>query len=198
MDQNENLSLLNFDSKKNNTYSHLVNHAQESQAEIKSILDFWHVDYQTYYLVNAIEVKSGPILRYYLEQNDQVIKTLESPNLRPLPKTITPNTGSSKVLATDLWNLKSLGIYRIREKYDVTGKGVLIGQANSGVDGQHTQLQEQYLGFQSDDNYHWLDPWNCNCRTYGFEWSWNTYIGDHFKERDWDRSRSKLDWMCFS
>ena len=138
----------------------MVNHAQESQAEIKSILDFWHVDYQTYYLVNAIEVKSGPILRYYLERNDQVIKTLENPNLRPLPKNITSNTGSSKVLATNLWNLELLGIYQIREKYDVTGKGVLIGQADSGVDGQHTQLKEQYLGFQSDDNYHWLDPWN--------------------------------------
>ncbi len=95
-----------------------------------------------------------------MEQNDQVIKILESPNLRPLPKTITANTGSSKVLETDLWNLESSGIYRIREKYGVTGKGVLIGQADSGVDGQHTQLKEQYLGFQSDDDYHWLDPWN--------------------------------------
>jgi len=159
-DQNEKLSQLNNESKKVNIYSLLVNHAQESQAEIKSILDFWHVDYQTYYLVNAIEVKSGPIIRYYLEQNDHVIKTLENPNLRPLPKNITSNTGTSKVLETNLWNLESLGVYRIREKYGVTGKGILVGQADSGVDGQHPQLKEQYLGFQSDDNYHWLDPWN--------------------------------------
>ena len=157
---NENLSQLSYESKKSTVYSQLVKHAQDSQADIKRILDFWHVDYQTFYLVNAIEVKSGPIIRYYLERNNQVIKTLESPNLRPLPKKGTSNTGSLKVLETNLWNLESIGVFRLREEYDVTGKGIIIGQADSGVDGQHPQLKEQYLGFQSDDNYHWLDPWN--------------------------------------
>jgi len=159
-DQFDKLHQFNNENKKENIYLTIGNYAMDSQAEIKGILDFWNISYHSYYLVNAIEVKSGPIFRYFLSKNDHVIKTLESPNLRPLPEKNMTVSGTTNVLVSDHWNLESLGVFQIREKYGVTGKGVIIGQADSGVDGQHPQLNEQYLGYRADDNFHWLDPWN--------------------------------------
>jgi subtilisin family serine protease len=43
---------------------------------------------------------------------------------------------------------------------NITGKGIIIGQTDSGVDGRHDQLEESYRGFGTRDDYNWFDPWN--------------------------------------
>jgi subtilisin family serine protease len=42
----------------------------------------------------------------------------------------------------------------------VTGEGIVIGQSDSGVQGDHPELAESYRGRESGSDYNWLDPWN--------------------------------------
>jgi subtilisin family serine protease len=39
------------------------------------------------------------------------------------------------------------------------GAGIVIGQSDSGVQGDHPELADAYLGVDGEDDYHWFDPW---------------------------------------
>src|SRR4029079_5078010 len=54
----------------------------------------------------------------------------------------------------------SIGADRVWRDLGVTGDGIVIGQSDTGVDGQHPALRDGYRGLQSGDDYNWLDPWN--------------------------------------
>ena len=49
---------------------------------------------------------------------------------------------------------------RVNKELGITGKGIIIGQTDSGVDGRHDQLSGNYRGSDKGDDYNWLDPWN--------------------------------------
>ena len=55
-----------------------------SKEELGAILDRLGIDYTPYYLVNAIEVEAGPLLRLWLSARHDVDRVLNSPVLRPL------------------------------------------------------------------------------------------------------------------
>ena len=153
-------SLVNSENPREKIFLELTSFAKENQAEIINILNYWNIKYKPYYLVNAVEVKSGPLMRYYLSRLKEVDRIIENPNLRPLPQDLPINSGDSSNPLPNLWNLETIGVYRVWEDLGVKGAGIVIGQADSGVDGQHKDLLDQYLGYQSEDDFHWLDTWN--------------------------------------
>ena len=42
----------------------------------------------------------------------------------------------------------------------MTGAGIVVGHADSGVQGDHPALVDGYRGRAGQHDYHWLDPWN--------------------------------------
>jgi hypothetical protein len=163
LDQDPRVAVIDFSeeqSPRETVFLELSGFAQKSQADLVRVLDRWGIEYQSYYLVNAIEVKSGPILRYYLSQWEEVDRILESPNLRPLPKPLPEISGEAADTSADLWNLTLIGADQVWEEFGLNGEGIVIGLADTGMAGEHAELKEQYLGFSSGDDYHWLDPWN--------------------------------------
>jgi subtilisin family serine protease len=42
----------------------------------------------------------------------------------------------------------------------VQGEGIVVGQSDSGVVGDHPALREQYRGLDQGDDYNWFDPWD--------------------------------------
>ena len=58
----------------------------------------------------------------------------------------------------------TIGAPQVWEELGARGAGIVIGQSDSGVDGQHPELLEQYRGNRpggpAGDDYNWLDPWN--------------------------------------
>ncbi len=141
-------------------YSSLVAHAEKSQGDIRAWLENQGVDYTPYYLVNAIELEADPVLLYKLSQRDDVDRVLASPELRPLRNEIPVTTGTVNSPDPDPWNLSLIGADRVQSELDIYGDGIIIGQSDSGVDGSHPEIFNQYRGkVEGTDEYNWLDPW---------------------------------------
>ncbi len=144
----------------------LIRHAGETQAELRGALDSARISYQPYYLVNALEVDAGPLARLWLESRPEVDRVLDSPLLRPLPEEPPMTTSDVLEAPSPLWSQQLIGAPQVWEQLDVRGRGIIIGQSDSGVDGEHSELREQYRGNQpggpAGDDYNWLDPWNAS------------------------------------
>jgi subtilisin family serine protease len=137
-------------------YGRLVQHARETQSDLRETLDRWHVDYTPYYLVNGVEVNGGPAIRAWLSRRDDVDRVLLSQRLRPLPA--EPGTAHGDEPAPPLppWNITLLRADRVAAQFGVSGSGIVVGTSDSGVDGTHPALSGGFRG--GDDS--WYDPWN--------------------------------------
>ena len=152
-----------IDERRSTAYQMLVQVANESQAGLRSTFDNFGVDYTPYYLVNALEVRGGTLVRLYLSTRPEVDRVIPSPRLRPV--------GSDEAFASGLdqfqsaptgvqWNVGMIGADRVWEEFGVRGEGIVIGQSDSGADVNHPALNDTYRGNTSGDDYNWFDPWN--------------------------------------
>ncbi|GAA4246755.1 S8 family serine peptidase [Dactylosporangium darangshiense] len=135
------------------TYERLVSTAERTQAPLRSALRSRHVSFTPFYLVNGIEVDAGPVARQWLASRSDVAHVLLNPHLRPLPAAAEPMHGTEAAPTETPWNLVLIGADQVWQRY-TTGKGIVVGSSDSGVDGTHPALQGNFRG--GDDS--WLDP----------------------------------------
>jgi subtilisin family serine protease len=151
-------------------YSTLTQQADRTQANLRATLDQLGVAYRPYYLVNALEVDGGPALRAYLAAQPEVDRILDSPRLRPQPRSGMPSLALPDAAPPDIdtppaagepqWNIIAIGADRVWDEFGVTGKGIVVGESDSGVQGDHPALRASYRGSNGQNDYNWLDPWN--------------------------------------
>ena len=151
-----------IDDRRTAAYQMLVQLANETQAGLRNTFDNFGVDYTPYYLVNAMEVRGGTLVRLYLSTRPEVGRIIPSPRLRPASSgepLVTP--GGAEAAPTGVqWNVSMIGADRVWEEFGVRGEGIVIGQSDSGADVNHPELKESYRGNASGDDYNWFDPWN--------------------------------------
>lgn len=142
-------------------YQTLTEHANTTQADLRGTLRLFGVSHRPYYLVNAIEVDGGGLLRLYLSLRPDVARVIPSPRLRPLPRLPDPSTGPyERITDNPGWNIEMIGADKVWDEFGVTGQGIVVGQSDSGVDGSHPALADTYRGKDGKNDYNWLDPWN--------------------------------------
>jgi hypothetical protein len=149
----------NRDERLRYVYSTLTKHADQTQANLRATLDRFGIKYQPYYLVNAMEVNAEPLLRVYFATQPEVDRVLDSPHLRPLPAPQPISKGDLAAPTEPPWNIKTIGADRVWNELGITGKGIVVGQSDSGVDGNHPALAPGYRGQNTGGDYNWLDPW---------------------------------------
>jgi len=152
-------SIANRDERRRNVYSTLTNHADQTQAHLRATLNRVGIKYRAYYLVNAMEVDAEPLLRVYFATQPEVDRVLDSPHLRPLPAPQPTSKGDLPAPTEPPWNIKAIGADRVWNELGITGEGILVGQSDSGVDGNHPALADGYRGRNGGNDYNWLDPW---------------------------------------
>lgn len=143
-------------------YTLLTSRADKDQAELRQAFDRFGVHYQPYYLVNAMQVQGGTLVRLYLLTRPEVARVLASPHLRPLPEPggaiMTGDPGQAP--GDPGWNIRLIGADRVWSEFGATGKGIVVGQSDTGVDASHPALSDSYRGKTQGDDYNWFDPWN--------------------------------------
>jgi subtilisin family serine protease len=140
-------------------YTHLVKHADQTQMQLRSQLDRYRIRYKPFYLVNAVEVNGGPLLRLWLSAQPEVDRVLPNPWMRPLPSGLPLSTGDIQLSQAEAWNLAQIRAPEAWEAFGVTGEGIVIGQSDSGAEWTHPELLETYRGADGNHDYNWLDPW---------------------------------------
>lgn len=152
-------------------YRTLYNAAQKSQKPIRDLLDAQGVEYQAFYLVNAILVKGDRNLAQTLAARPDVKRIDGNPEMRPalpephepLPLEFNPEwslsqitgnailaaePGISYVRAPQIWNL------------GYTGQGIVVGGADTGYRWTHAALKNAYRGWNgttASHDYNWHD-----------------------------------------
>ncbi len=153
------LKISDLTQRKQAMYSALVQHALQTQTPIRNQLDQWGIEYRSFYLINAMEVEGNPWLRLWLQGRPEVDRLLNSPVLRPLPQPPEGFAGTTPLDSAALWNLASLHVPEAWEAFQAQGEGILIGQADSGVELQHPELMDSYRGAPNQHAFNWYDPW---------------------------------------
>ncbi len=148
--------------RKTYVYETLTGTATRSQLALRQNFDQFRTGYTPYYLVNALEVDDSPLARIILLTRPEVQRVIASPRLRPLPKI---NQAEQKRMNESVsenpgWNIKMIGADRVWKEFNITGEGIIVGQADSGVDGEHQALAATYRGKNGSDDFNWYDPWN--------------------------------------
>ncbi len=140
-------------------YQMLTQQANETQAGLRNTFDKFGIAYTPYYLVNAMEVRGGTLVRLYLATRPEVDRVIPSPHLRPgAPgETLTSNESTPPGLQ---WNVSMIGADKVWNEFGARGKGVVVGQSDSGVDGKHPAIHDSYRGNTQGNDYNWYDPWN--------------------------------------
>ena len=147
-------------------YWALTEHADESQKELRLWLDRFYINYEPYYLVNAIEVEGGPLIKLWLENFDGVDRVLHNPVTRPSMAIFGEGDASGAIFPTEpiptepQWNLTMIGADRVWEEFGVRGEGITLGQSDSGVQWDHPELLDSYRGKDGNHDFNWLDIWN--------------------------------------
>lgn len=141
-------------------YQSLVDNSVRTQSDVRNQLDRLKIDYRAYYLVNAMEVNGGPLLKLWLSNHPAVERVLPSPHLRPFSQPLPPVKGSIQQVQIDQdWNLKMIRAPEVWINFGARGAGIVIGLSDSGAEWEHPQLYEQYRGKNGNHNYNWLDVW---------------------------------------
>ncbi|MCN0180882.1 S8 family serine peptidase [Salinispora arenicola] len=144
------------DNRATEVYQRLVETAERTQADLRRELRRFRLDHTPYYLVNAIEVDGGPLVRTWLADRPEVDRVLVSQRVRPLPVPAPVTQGDAPAPRGADWNVRLIGADRVWSELGVTGAGVTVGSSDSGVDGGHPALAAGFRG--GDDS--WFDPWN--------------------------------------
>jgi subtilisin family serine protease len=150
-----------IDERRTAAYAMLTQHANETQAGLRNALDNFGVEYTPYYLVNALEVRGGTLVRLYLSTRPEVERVIPSPRLRPVDQAESSSLSGFESAPPGLqWNVSMVGADRVWEEFNVRGEGVVVGQSDSGADVNHPALRDTYRGNTAGDDYNWFDPWN--------------------------------------
>lgn len=151
---------LPWQERRTQVYQTLVAQAEQDQAAIRAALNRCGVDYTPYYLVNALEVQGGPLVRAWLNSRAEVDRIIDSPILRPLPAAVPVLAGTLSAPTEPTWNVESIAADRVWDSFGVNGAGILVGISDSGVQGDHPAIRDAYAGSVGEGVPAWLDPWN--------------------------------------
>jgi serine protease AprX len=149
-------------------YETLWTLAQGTQQNLRATLDARGVDYQAFYIVNALRARADANLVRSLAARQDVAQILPNPQVQGIPPDLpepAPETPSStravdgvegnliRVNADDVWAL------------GYTGQGVVVAGQDTGYDWDHPALKNQYRGWDgaiADHDYNWHDAIHAN------------------------------------
>ncbi|SDC66926.1 carboxypeptidase regulatory-like domain-containing protein [Actinokineospora iranica] len=134
--------------------------ADRSQAAVRADLDAAKVDYEPYFIANALRVHNGTEeLAQALAARGEVAALL-APQTYQLP-TPAPGKEEAEVDAVE-WGLAAIDADDVWSGFGVRGEGVVVGNIDSGVQFDHPALVGKYRGNAGggtfDHAYNWFDP----------------------------------------
>lgn len=144
-------------------YEGLTQHATQTQADLRQMLDAAEAEYTPYYLVNGIEVRGNADLAEEINSRSDVAYIIDSPRRDPIADDWVFNE-SVGPLMDDLENdlqpsLTAINAPLAWDETGVRGAGIVVASADTGVDWTHPSIRDRYAGDPNNHDYTWFDAW---------------------------------------
>ena len=140
-------------------YDQLTQTAESTQADVRAQLEQSGVAYQSFWIVNAIQVTANEAVIDDLAQMPEVERILPDQVIHLPPP--SPGVAENKVQNVE-WGVNQIGAPSVWAIPGVTGQGVIVASIDTGVQYNHPALVAQYRGNKGggvfDHNYNWFDP----------------------------------------
>ena len=144
-------------------YEALWTLAQQSQEDLRATLDAQGIDYQAFYIVNAIKAHADAELVRSLAARSDVAQIVPNspiqgvPPDEPEPKPeAPPSTRAVDVIQTNLIRVNADDVWAL----GYTGQGIVVAGQDTGYDWEHPALLNQYRGWDgatASHDYNWHD-----------------------------------------
>jgi subtilisin family serine protease len=151
-------------------YQALADTAEHSQRDVRAQLEARGADYTPLWIVNALLVRGTQADAQSLAARADValVRANHTMSLPPDQEVTAISPALDNLCSPDqpgnpvCWNIRRLGADRVWRDFGVTGKGVVVANIDTGVQGAHPSLANQYRGNLGggsfDHNYNWFDP----------------------------------------
>lgn len=128
--------------------------ADASQADVRALLDEAGVDYESFYLVNAIKVSAADadLVRSAAAFSSVSSVDADVPTLADRPVKVESVTNAQ----VENWGVPNINAPQAWE-LGATGEGIVVGIIDSGVDGEHEALADSWRGAGGVADYNWMD-----------------------------------------
>jgi subtilisin family serine protease len=142
-------------------YDRLRETANRTQQPVRAELDALGLAYRPYYIINMIRVDGTRRGMDRFASHPAVAQVMLNPNVRPYPFSIPFPEARSDVARGVEWNIARTGADKVWAQ-GFSGQGIVIADADTGVDWQHPALTGHYRGWSGstvDHTYNWHDAW---------------------------------------
>lgn len=143
-------------------YARLAETAERTQAPLRAALKESGVEYQPFWIANAIWVRGDLQLVEQLASRRDVAHIYANPRVRMALPPVQLDSKSAPTAASAIeWNLTKVNAPQVWAQ-GYTGQGVVVAGQDTGYDWTHPALQDKYRGWDSgtataDHNYSWHD-----------------------------------------
>ncbi|GAA1183687.1 hypothetical protein GCM10009584_27200 [Ornithinimicrobium humiphilum] len=136
----------------------LVDTAEESQAEVRELLEAEGLDYTSFFITNALAVPGDPDLLTEIARDPEVEGVYLQASYEAPEPTVEP---AALAPAAAAWGVADINADDVWAQHGVTGEGIVVGSIDTGVEHTHPALRRQYRGTQPDGSfshdYSWFD-----------------------------------------
>jgi subtilisin family serine protease len=133
--------------------------ANQSQADLRALLDKRDADYQPFYVSNAIRITAGEAVLQEVAAQPEVERILPAHTYRvpdPIKGKVEPKVNTVE------WNVADINAPQVWSQFGDRGEGIVVASIDTGTQFNHPALVRQYRGNLGggsfDHNYNWWDP----------------------------------------
>jgi subtilisin family serine protease len=142
-------------------YEQLTTTAERSQSGLRAMLDRQGVEYESFWISNAIQVTGDEALAHRLARHPAV-SHLEADTTYHIIEPTERVEASDNGIAAVEWGVANINADQVWSDFGVTGEGIVVASIDTGVRYTHAAVVNQYRGNLGggnfDHNYNWHDP----------------------------------------
>lgn len=157
-------------------YQELTETAAASQAGVAADLDARGVEFEAFWIVNAILVRGGDQATLNAVSADGGVAQVRAHRSYQLPEPVTPESADKSDPAGESesagesgaavdaveWGIANIRADQVWADFGARGQGIVVGNIDTGVQFDHPALDDQYRGNNGDGTldhaYNWWDP----------------------------------------